>query len=78
MSDGNRNHNRNLRISRAPLKSQAHQGTSLFKSAVHGKHRSEMVSSGPNGSVRNTEYEMRTLPKVVTFQKANNLCRAYN
>ena len=55
MSDGNRNHNRNLRISRAPLKSQAHQGTSLFKSAVHGKHRSEMVSSGPNGSVRNSK-----------------------
>src|SRR6218665_1170187 len=29
----NCNHNRYLRISRAPLKSQAHQGTSLFTSA---------------------------------------------
>ena len=28
------NRNRNLRTSRAPLKSQAHQGTSLFTSAA--------------------------------------------
>ena len=30
----NRNRNRNLKIYEAPLKCQAHQGTSLFTSAV--------------------------------------------
>jgi len=30
----NPNRNHNLRISKAPLKSQAHQGTSLFTSGV--------------------------------------------
>jgi len=29
-----RNRNRNLKTSRAPLKNQAHQGTSLFTSAA--------------------------------------------
>jgi len=30
LSDRNRNNNRNLGISKAPLKSQAHHGTMLF------------------------------------------------
>ena len=37
----NRNHHRNLRISRAPLKSQAHQGTSLFVSSVGNAHETQ-------------------------------------
>jgi len=45
-------HNRNLRISRAPLKSQAHQGTSLLMSAAMNqrgcpKGSKLMASSGP-------------------------------
>src|SRR6218665_2868607 len=35
----NRNRNRNLKISKALLKSQAHQGTSLFTSAAANQRR---------------------------------------
>jgi len=46
-----RNHNRNLKISKALLKSQAHQGTSLFTSAATnqwGFSKGEVkTSSGP-------------------------------
>src|SRR6218665_2497876 len=55
----NRNRNRNLKTPKALLKSQAHQGTSLFTSAATKRGFSKRVvkrSSGPKEKLR-TERE---------------------
>src|SRR6218665_2253064 len=44
----NRNRNRNLKTSKALLKSQAHQGTSLFTSAVRSVTEGGWVKIGQN------------------------------
>src|SRR6218665_3417832 len=56
---GNRNRNRNLKTSKALLKSQAHQGTSLFTSAATNQ-RGVSKGGSREAQVRIPEYQEGT------------------
>src|SRR6218665_149301 len=64
----NRNRNRNLETSKALLKSQAHQGTSLFTSAATNQ-RGVFKGGSREAQVRIPEYQEGNVPLVTSIDR---------
>src|SRR6218665_1236032 len=69
----NRNRNRNLRTSKALLKSQAQQGTSLFTSAATNQ-RGVSKGGSREAQVRIPEYQEGRVKSVHSFSLRNHSC----